>query len=108
MSEAKNYAVIRTSGQQLRVTPGQKITINRLTGDVGSEVLFNDVLAVSSGEGQLNIGTPLLSGASVKGKILAHTRGDKILIFKKRRRKGYQKTQGHRQELTSVQIDSIA
>lgn len=109
MSEPQKYAVIKTSGQQLRVSPGQKITVNRLAGEVGSEISFSEVLAVSNGDGTpAKIGTPLVGGASVTAKILSHSRGEKVLVFHKRRRKRYAKKQGHRQELTSIQIEAIA
>ncbi len=109
MSEQKStYAVVKNSGRQERMSPGDKIVLNRIAGEVGSTVTFNEVLAISSGDGSsIKIGTPLLSGASVTAKVVSHSRGEKVVIFKKRRRKGYTKTQGHRQELTTVQIESI-
>ena len=108
MSEQKPFAIIKTSGRQVRVSAGDKIVINRIASDVGTSVTFTDVLATSPGDGTMSIGTPLLKGASVTAKVLEHSRGKKILIFKKRRRKGYTKRQGHRQELSTIQIESIA
>ena len=99
-------AVVRTSGSQHVVTTGERLTLNRMTGDVGALVSLGDVLAVQNGE-SVSLGTPVLNGASVTGKILRHFRGPKVVIFKKRRRKGYTKTQGHRQDLTEIQIESI-
>jgi len=107
-TENKPFAVIRASGRQVRVSAGDKITINRVASDVGSTVIFSQVLASSSADGTVTIGTPVIDGASVTAKVLEHSRGKKVLIFKKRRRKGYTKRQGHRQELTTLQIESIA
>jgi len=101
------YAVIKTGGKQYRVTSGDKLKIEKLTADVGSEVVFDQVLMVG-GDGEMKVGAPLLSGASVKATVLAQARGDKIRIFKMRRRKHYRKSQGHRQYFTEVQISSIA
>jgi large subunit ribosomal protein L21 len=100
-------AVIKTGGKQYRVTSGDKLKIEKLTADVGSEVVFDQVLMVG-GDGEMKVGAPLLSGASVKATVLAQARGDKIRIFKMRRRKHYRKSQGHRQYFTEVQISSIA
>ena len=108
MSENKPYAVVKASGQQLRVSAGDKIVVSKIASDVGSTVTFNEVLALSSSPGEIKIGTPLLSGASVKAKVVSHSRGKKVEIFKKRRRKGYTKSQGHRQELTTLVVESIA
>jgi large subunit ribosomal protein L21 len=105
--ECKPYAVVHTSGRQFRVSAGDKILVNRLTADVGATVTLEEVLAISSGTGDLKLGTPMLTGASVKAKVLAHSRAKKVTIFKKRRRKGYTKKQGHRQNETTLLIESI-
>lgn len=105
--ETKPYAVVKTSGKQFRVSAGDKIRVNQLKADVGAVVTLDEVLAISSGTGELKLGTPLLSGATVKAKVLAHGRAKKVMIFKKRRRKGYTKKQGHRQNETTLLIESI-
>jgi large subunit ribosomal protein L21 len=101
------YAVIKTGGKQYRVSSGDKLKIEKLPADVGSEVTFDQVLMVG-GEGETKVGAPLLSGASVKATVLAQGRGDKVRIFKMRRRKHYRKSQGHRQHFTEVQISGIS
>ena len=101
------YAVIKTGGKQYRVSSGDKLKIEKLAADVGSEVTFDQVLMVG-GEGDIKLGAPVLSGASVKATVLAQGRGEKIHIFKMRRRKHYRKSQGHRQDYTEVQISNIA
>jgi large subunit ribosomal protein L21 len=100
------YAVIKSGGKQYRVEPGKQVRVESLAADVGSAVAFEQVLLVGSGE-SVKVGAPLVSGAKVSGTVLAHGRGDKVKIFKLRRRKHYQKTQGHRQNYTEVRIDDI-
>ena len=100
------YAVIKTGGKQYRVIAGEKLKIESLEADVGSELIMSEVLAVGEGE-SIKVGTPLVVGAQVKAKVLAHGRGDKITIFKLRRRKHYQKHQGHRQGFTEIEITGI-
>ena len=100
------YAVIKSGGKQYRVEAGKPVRIESLAADVGTAVAFEEVLLVGSGDG-VKIGAPLLSGAKVKGTVLAHGRGEKVKIFKLRRRKHYQKSQGHRQNYTEVRIDDI-
>jgi large subunit ribosomal protein L21 len=100
------YAVIKSGGKQYRVEAGKPVRIESLAADVGTSVAFEEVLLVGSGDG-VKIGAPLLSGAKVKGTVLAHGRGEKVRIFKLRRRKHYQKSQGHRQNYTEVRIDDI-
>ena len=100
------YAVIKSGGKQYRVEAGKPVRIESLAAEVGASVAFEEVLLVGSG-GDVKIGAPLLSGAKVKGTVLAHGRGDKVRIFKLRRRKHYQKSQGHRQNYTELQIESI-
>ena len=100
------YAVIKSGGKQYRVEAGKPVRIESLAAEVGASIAFEEVLLVGSGDG-VKIGAPLLSGAKVKGTVLAHGRGDKVRIFKLRRRKHYQKSQGHRQNYTEVRIDDI-
>ena len=100
------YAVIKSGGKQYRVEAGKPVRIESLAAEVGASVAFEEVLLVGSGDG-VKIGAPLLSGAKVKGTVLAHGRGDKVRIFKLRRRKHHQKSQGHRQNYTEVRIDDI-
>ncbi len=100
------YAVIKTGGKQYKVVAGEKLKVEQIPADIGQEISLNEVLAVGSGE-QVKVGTPLLEGASVKAVVVAHGRHDKVKIFKMRRRKHYQKRQGHRQNFTQIQIQSI-
>ena len=101
------YAVIKTGGKQDRVCSGEKLRIEQIAADVGSEIVLDQVLMVADGE-NVTLGTPTLSGASVKAKIVSHGRGDKVHIFKMRRRKHYRKSQGHRQNYTEIEILGIA
>ena len=101
------YAVIKTGGKQYRVTPGEKIKIEQIPADVGAQIVLDQVLMVSDGDA-VTLGTPLVAGAKVSATVLGHGRGDKVKIFKMRRRKHYQKTQGHRQNYTEIRVDSIA
>ena len=99
------FAVIRTGGKQYRVEPGTLIRIEKLDGDVGTSVEFNEVL-LAAGDA-IRIGTPLVEGAVVRGQIVAHARDKKVLIFKKKRRKNYRRRRGHRQSLTTVKVTEI-
>ena len=101
------YAVIKTGGKQYRVASGAKLKIEQLSADVGSEIVIDQVLMVADGD-KVALGTPLVAGASVKAKIVSHGRGDKVHIFKMRRRKHYRKSQGHRQNYTEIEILGIA
>lgn len=101
------YAVIRTGGKQYRVTPGEKLRIERLPAAVGSELVLADVLLVGDGQA-LKVGTPVLKGASVKAKVTSHGLGEKVMSFKMRRRKNSRKHQGHRQGYTEIEITGIA
>lgn len=101
------YAVIKAGGKQYRVAQGETLKIESITGDVGSAIVLDKVLAVGSGD-KLNVGKPLVSGASVQATIVSHGRGDKVKIFKMKRRKHYQKHQGHRQNYTEIRIDGIS
>ena len=100
------YAVIKTGGKQYKVAAGEKLKIEQIPANIGQEISLEEVLAVGSGE-QVKVGTPLVEGASVKAVVLAQGRHDKVRIFKMRRRKHYQKRQGHRQNYTQIQIQSI-
>jgi large subunit ribosomal protein L21 len=100
------YAVIKSGGKQYRVEAGKQVRVESLVADVGSAVAFEEVLLVGGGD-SVKVGAPLVSGAKVTGTVVAHGRGDRVKIFKLRRRKHYQKTQGHRQNYTEVRIDDI-
>ncbi len=100
------YAVVRTGGKQVRVTPGQNVRVEKLAGDVGDAIELSDVLLVG-GEGDLKIGTPVVEGARVVGRIAAQGRHPKITVFKMKRRKGYRRKQGHRQDYTEIHVESI-
>lgn len=100
------YAVIKTGGKQYKVAAGQKLKIEQIPADIGADITIDQVLAVGAGD-TLKVGTPLVSGATVAAKVVAHGRHDKVRIFKMRRRKHYQKHQGHRQNYTELQIVSI-
>ena len=101
------YAVIKTGGKQYRVVAGEKIKVEQIAAEVGQEIVIDQVLAVGTGA-ELKIGTPLVSGATVTATVLAHGKHDKVHIFKMRRRKHYQKRQGHRQQFTELQIGAIS
>ena len=100
------YAIIKTGGKQYRVQAGEQVRIETLAADVGAAVSFDEVLMVGAGDAA-RVGAPLVAGAKVKATVLGHGRGDKVKIFKLRRRKHYQKSQGHRQDYTEVRIDDI-
>ncbi len=100
------YAVIKTGGKQYRVTVGEKIKVEQIPAEVGTELSLTEVLMVGSGE-SVKVGTPFLAGATVKATVLAHGRHPKVRIFKLRRRKHYMKRQGHRQNYTELRIDAI-
>ena len=100
------YAVIRTGGKQVRVEPGERVRVEKLAGDPGSEIQLGDVLLVGDGE-SVTVGTPVVDGASVRGTITAQARHPKIRVFKMKRRKGYRRLRGHRQAYTEIRVDSI-
>jgi large subunit ribosomal protein L21 len=102
-----SYAVIQTGGKQYRVSVGDQLDVEKLSVPVGSEVALDRVLMIAEGE-QLSVGTPLVAGAVVRATVVGEGRGEKIRIFKMKRRKGYRRTQGHRQSYTRVRIDAIA
>jgi large subunit ribosomal protein L21 len=100
------YAVIKAGGKQYRVEAGKQVRVEALAADVGAAVSFDEVLLVGAGDA-VKVGAPLVAGAKVKATVLKHGRADKVRIFKLRRRKHYQKSQGHRQSYTEVRIDDI-
>jgi large subunit ribosomal protein L21 len=100
------YAVIRSGGKQYRVAPGQTIRLESLPGDVGAKIQLGDVLLVEN-EGNIQIGTPLIANAKIEATVIERDRAKKILIFKKKRKKQYRRTQGHRQDYTTVRIENI-
>jgi large subunit ribosomal protein L21 len=100
------YAVVKTGGKQYKVAPGEKLKVEQLPAEVGAEVVLDQVLMVGEGD-SVRLGQPVVSGAAVKATVVAHGRHDKVKIFKMRRRKHYQKHQGHRQNYTELRIDSI-
>ena len=101
------YAVIKTGGKQYKVTVGQKLKVEQIPAELDSQIELNEVLMIADGE-SVTVGAPLIDGSIVTAKVIAHGRGDKIRIFKMRRRKHYQKHQGHRQNFTQIEIVSIA
>lgn len=103
------YAVFQTGGKQFRAEPGVRLRIPTLDVEPGESVTFEHVLLAGDGEaGSVQIGTPTVDGASVKAEVLRHGRADKIIVFKRKRRKGYRKKQGHRQNFTEIRIDDVA
>lgn len=101
------YAVIKTGGKQYQVAVGDKLKIEQIPADIGSKITLSEVLMVADGENVV-IGTPVVAGASVTASVINEGRHDKVRIFKMRRRKHYQKHQGHRQNYTEIQIDAIS
>ena len=100
------YAIVNIAGQQFKVAAGQNLVVHRLEAEVGSKVTFNDVLLVGT-DTTTTVGTPTVSGASVTATVNDHAKGDKVIIFKKHRRKGYRVKNGHRDYLTTITIDSV-
>jgi large subunit ribosomal protein L21 len=101
------YAVVKTGGKQYKVAPGEKLKVEQLPADVGAEVTLDQVLMIGDGD-NVRVGQPTVAGAAVIATVVAHGRGEKVKIFKMRRRKHYQKHQGHRQNFTELMINSIA
>ena len=99
-------AVVKTGGKQYVVTEGETLRVEKLEGEVGATIDLGEVLSVGEGS-EIKIGTPVVEGATVKAEIIEHGRGKKIVVFKKKRRKGYKKKQGHRQDFTGVRIREI-
>lgn len=102
-----SYAIVRTGGKQHRVQQGERLKVDRLEGEVGAELELGEVLLLG-GEGEARVGQPLVSGAKVVVKIVTQGRGQKIRVFKRRKRKGFHKTIGHRQYFTEIEITQIA
>ena len=100
------YAVIRSGGKQYRVSPGQTIRLEKVAGNVGSKVEIKDVLLVEN-DGNIQLGTPVIANVTVEGTVVEQDRTKKIIVFKKKRKKQYRRTQGHRQDYTAVRIDKI-
>ena len=100
------YAIVEIAGQQFKVEKDQKVFVHRLNAEEGSKVDFDKVLLVDN-DGKVKVGVPTVSGAKVSATVLNHLKGEKVLVFKKKRRKGYQKLNGHRQYLTRIQIEGI-
>lgn len=100
------YAIVDIAGQQFKVAKDQQIFVHRLQGDEGATIEFDNVLLVDNG-GKVTVGTPTIAGSKVAAKILSHLKGDKVIVFKKKRRKGYKKKNGHRQYFTKIQITDI-
>ena len=100
------YAIVDIAGQQFKVEEGQKLFVNHLNAGEGDSLNFDKVLLVEN-KGKISVGSPSVDGASVKAKIISHLKGDKVIVFKKKRRKGYQKSNGHRQQLTKIEIEGI-
>lgn len=100
------YAIVEIAGQQFKIQKDQKIYVNRLNAEEGAELEFDKVLLKADGD-KIEVGAPVVEGARVKAKVLAHLKADKVLIFKKKRRKGYQTLNGHRQPMTQIQIEEL-
>ncbi|SEP99617.1 50S ribosomal protein L21 [Flavobacterium urocaniciphilum] len=100
------YAIVEIAGQQFKVSKDQKVYVHRLGSDVDAKVSFDKVLLIDNG-GSVTLGAPAIEGASVEAKVLQHLKGDKVIVFKKKRRKGYKKKNGHRQSLTQIIIENI-
>lgn len=101
------YAIVEIAGQQFKVVKDQRLYVHRLKDNEGAKISFDKVLLIDN-DGKVNVGAPVVAGASVSAKVLEHLKGDKVLVFKKKRRKGYQKENGHRQYLTQLLIEGIS
>ncbi|WP_293304129.1 50S ribosomal protein L21 [Allomuricauda sp.] len=100
------YAIVEMAGQQFKVAKDQKVYVHRLQEEEGKKVVFDKVLLLEDG-GNVTIGAPVIEGAAVEAKVVKHLKGDKVIVFKKKRRKGYQKKNGHRQYLTEIVVEGI-
>ncbi|KAA3646834.1 MAG: 50S ribosomal protein L21 [Bacteroidetes bacterium] len=100
------YAIVEIAGQQFKVAKDQQIFVHRLEGEEGSKVTFDNVLLTADGD-KIEVGAPVVQGVSVSAKIIEHLKGDKVIVFKKKRRKGYKVRNGHRQYLSKIEISSI-
>jgi len=101
------YAIVEIAGQQFKVEKNDEIFVHRLEGDPGTKIEFDQVLLLDE-DGKISVGMPLVEGTSISGQIVDHVRGDKVVIFKKKRRKGYEKESGHRQDFSKVLIENIS
>ena len=101
------YAILKTGGKQYKVEVDQVIDIERITSDAGSKITFDEILAVSNDKGELKVGAPVVEKATVEAEVVEQFRGKKLVVFKMKRRKGYRRKKGHRQELTRVKITAI-
>ena len=106
LKQIEMYAIVEIAGQQMKVEKGRKIYVHRVENAEGETVVFDKVLLVDN-DGDVKVGTPQVDGASVTVTVMEHLKGDKVLVFKKKRRKGYQKMNGHRQYLTKIQIEEV-
>ena len=102
------YAVFETGGKQFRAEAGVRLRVPSLDAEAGSKITFDEVLLAGDGEEDVRVGTPTVDGAAVKAEVLRHGRSPKVIVFKRKRRKGYRKKQGHRQGFTEVRIDEVA
>lgn len=100
------YAIVEIAGQQFKVTKDQKLYVHRLNEERGANVEFTQVLLVDA-DGKIKVGAPVVEGAKVVAEVVSHVKGEKVIVFKKKRRKGYQTLNGHRQELTKISIENI-
>ncbi len=100
------YAIVEIAGQQFKVEKDKKLFVHQLDANEGDSVEFEKVLLVDN-DGKVAVGTPTVSGAKITAKVLAHVKGEKVLVFKKKRRKSYQKMNGHRQQFTQIQVETI-
>ena len=100
------YAIVEMAGQQFKVAKDQKVYVHRLQGEEGDKITFDKVLLLEDGD-NVTIGAPVIDGAAVEAKVVKHLKGDKVIVFKKKRRKGYQKKNGHRQYLTEIVVEGI-
>ncbi|MFT5821002.1 MAG: large subunit ribosomal protein L21 [Crocinitomix sp.] len=100
------YAIVEIAGQQFKVEKDQQIFVHRLEGEEGAKMDFNNVLLIDN-DGKVNVGAPAIEGAKVSASVVRHLKGDKVIVFKKKRRKGYKKKNGHRQYLTEIKIENI-
>ncbi|MCO6495713.1 MAG: 50S ribosomal protein L21 [Bacteroidetes bacterium] len=101
------YAIVEIAGQQFKVEKNQSLFVHRLENNAGDTVDFTNVLLVDN-EGKIKVGTPTIKGASVKASVIEHVLGDKVLVFKKKRRKGYKKLNGHRQQFSKIKVEEIS
>ncbi|MFN6038091.1 MAG: 50S ribosomal protein L21 [Bacteroidota bacterium] len=101
------YAIVEIAGQQFKVEQGRKIFVHRLQANEGDKLEFDKVLLVENG-GKVSVGSPVINGAKVNATVVSHIKGDKVIVFKKKRRKGYQKWNGHRQQFSQIMIDRIS